>query len=223
MADATSTPSGRAPEPTSGHNRRRFYRVTSRLRFRVAGGSVPPEVWHYRQGGGESALYRPGDAELQQARKLLAQVPRRTINLGEGGMRVRLPEEEPDHTLLQGGGRFHQRRVHILLAFDHPDGESSALFQLPARLVRVDRLPWAHFAAFEFYAVPDGLRQRLEGEVLAIERRRLRRHLVAFGSPDEGEAMAERLRRLEASELSRTRQEERPTLRRISRRNRFFP
>lgn len=222
MAEFAGRPRVEGDPDGPARNRRHYYRVTTRLRFRVIKGSVPPEVWLYREGGEGSAFYRPEPQTLERARALLADVPRRTINLSEGGMRVRFPEEEPDRTLLEGGSRFHQRRVHILLAFGEPDEDLYQVFQLPAHLVRVDKLPWARFAAFQFYGVPEGLRQRLEGQVLAIERQRLRRNLLAYGSPEAGADMAERLKRLEAGQQQRAEQERQP-LRHLRRRNRFFP
>lgn len=224
MADPSETSRSAAQATGLGRDRRHYYRTTTRLRFRILEGAVPPRVWLHRASGEGSVFYRPDAPTLDEARALVAAVPRRTINLSEGGMRVRFPEEEPDRGLLEGGGRFHQRRVHVLLAFGEPDDQDFALFQLPAHLVRVDKLPWARFVAFEFYAVPDGLRQRLEGEVLAVERRRMRRHLVAYGSPEAGADMAERLKRMEAAQQQRHQAEERQNARRLNRRRkRFFP
>jgi hypothetical protein len=223
MAESAGRPRAEGEAAGPARNRRHYYRVTTRLRFRVIMGSVPPEVWLHREGGEGSSFYRPEPQTLERARALLAAVPRRSINLSEGGMRVRFPEEEPDRSLLEGGSRFRQRRVHILMAFGEPEEEGYQVFQLPAHLVRLDKLPWARFVAFEFYAVPEGLRQRLEGQVLAIERRRLRRNLLAYGSPEAGDDMAERLRRLEAGQQQRRAEQERQPLRHLRRRNRFFP
>jgi hypothetical protein len=222
MAEFAGQPGVEGDASGPARNRRHYYRVTTRLRFRVIKGSVPPEVWFYREEGEGSSFYRPEPQALERARALLTAVPRRTINLSEGGMRVRFPEEEPDRDLLQGGSRFRQRRVHILLAFGEPEQADFQVFQLPAHLVRVDKLPWARFAAFEFYGVPEGLRQRLEGQVLAIERQRLRRNLLAYGSPEAGDDMAERLKRMEAGQQRRSEQE-RQAVRHLRRRNRFFP
>lgn len=223
MAQDPRTSRSPAPEGGSTPERRRYYRATTRLRFRILEGAIPPQVWMYREGGEGSALYQPDSATLEHAQELLGTVPRRTINLSEGGIRVRFPEQEPDRGLVKGGGRHRQRRVHVLLAFGEPGEKDAAIFHLPAHLVRVDKLPWARFVALAFYAVPDGLRQRLEGEVLAIERRRLRRNLMAYGTPEAAEDMAERLRRMETAG-NKQQERQRHKVRRLSRRGRrFFP
>ncbi|MEF8792436.1 hypothetical protein [Thiohalorhabdus sp.] len=203
--------------------RRRYYRATTGLRFRILESAIPPRVWLYRQDGEGSAFYQPDSASLENAQKLLAKVPQRNINLSEGGMRIRFPEQQPDLSLVEGGGSHRQRRVHVLLAFDATGEGGAAIFHLPAHLIRVDKLPWARFVALVFYAVPDGLRQRLEGEVMAIERRRLRGNLVASGTTESGDDMAGRLRRMESSG-NEAREHQRHKVRRLSRRGRrFFP
>ena len=222
MAQTPRTSGTQGPETGATKERRRYYRATTRLRFRILEGSLPPRVWVHWEGGKGSALYHPDPQTLEDAKALLRAVPRRTINLSEGGMRVRFPEQEPDRDLLEGGGHKRQRRVHVLLAFGELDAEGTAIFHLPAQLVRVDKLPWARFVALQFYGVPDGLRQRLEGEVMAIERRRLRRNLLAYGTTEGGEAMAERLRRMETAHGTQQKRK-RQKLRRLPRQRRFFP
>ena len=198
-------------------DRRHFYRVTTRLRFRIRPGSRPGRAWIHTEPGMAPYFYRPTPEELEQAEAELEGVARRTINLSEGGMRVRFPEDEEEASLLRRGHHFRSPPVHILLALE--GGEQRTLFQLPARQVRMERLPWAHFIAFEFVRLPEGLQRHLEAFVLAVERRRLR-HPSPVAGPD-AEEKAERLRRLEVAEGQRA-AARRKTLR-PKKRARFFP
>ncbi|MFA9460533.1 PilZ domain-containing protein [Thiohalorhabdus sp. Cl-TMA] len=201
----------------SGKDRRNFYRVTTRLRFRFLPASLSDRPWLHLEPGPAPFLHRPDDKTLHQARSLLEEVPRRTINLSEGGMRVRLPGQVTDRTALGDGKAVRPRELLVLLEF--PEDKGRAVFGLPARLVRVDSLPWAIFPALTFKDLPEPMRRRLAGFVVTVGRQRRRSKLHGAGA-EEGGDMARRLARLESAETSarHARLQARPR-----RRNRFFP
>ena len=201
----------------TGKERRNFYRATTRLRVRILPGALADRPWLYLEPGAGPFLHRPGEEALERARTLLEAVPRRTVNLSEGGMRIRLPDQEEDRKALGDGLAVRPRELFVLLEF--PEERGRAIFGLPARLVRLDDLPWAVFPAMAFRDLPDALRRRLAGFVLSVSRQR-RRHLLLGGKPEEA-GMAKRLARLEAADSAARHAEilERPR----PRRNRFFP
>ncbi|HKL77943.1 MAG TPA: PilZ domain-containing protein [Gammaproteobacteria bacterium] len=177
-------------------DRRHFYRVTTRLPFRIIDGPSPARSWLYTEPGQAPFIYRPGNEELAAAEGRLAHVARRSANLSEGGMRIRFPEDGEEASVLRRAAGFRGPLVHIQMLLENE--EMRTLFQLPVRVVRQDRLPWACFVALEFQKIPEGLRRRLEAFVLAVERHRLRHPAHRPGA--DGEAQADRLRRLEVAE-----------------------
>jgi len=133
-------------------------------------------------------------------------------------MRVRLPGEEMDRGALGGDRAVRPRELLVLLEL--PLERGTAVFALPARLVRMDNLPWATFPAMAFKDVPEALRRRLAGFVASVARRRRRRLLLGSQAGEE-EEMDRRLARLEAADSAARHAEIRSRPR--PRRNRFFP
>ena len=209
-------PDPNQPDKKPAEDRRRFYRVHAQLRYRILPDSGPPRPWMHRTDGQGSALHRPETGEIDRAEGLLDEAPLRSVDLSEGGIRVRFPEGGLDAGVLRDDGTPTEAEG-LRILFEVPEREKRILFHLPVRAVRIDSLPWARFVAFAFQHVPEGIRRRLEGLVLAFDRQRLRRDLPGAG--EEAEEMASRLRELE----TRSSPSEEP-VRRIHRRNtRYFP
>lgn len=197
MAESPDPSAARTAETDITYEKRRYHRVTTRLHFRLLPLEGSGRPWLYLNPGEVAYFYRPGSDELREGLRLLASVGRRTINFSEGGARIRLPEEEPDLELVQKARWSHGPGVHFLVAFR--EGHVDAVFHLPAKVVRIEHLPWAQFVALAFHRIPLGLQRHLEAFVLATDRQRRRRNLVAYGRPEEAD-MAERLQRLETEE-----------------------
>jgi hypothetical protein len=209
-AKTRTDPSGRS----AAVQRREYFRVTTRLRFTFVPARQPPHPWLEQATRPAAFFLRPSAEELARAHGCLAGLPRRTITLSEGGMRVRFPDPGRERSLLASGDPGGGAQADVLLEVAVRD--ETVLFRLPVHLLRVDPYPWAPFAAFAFGDLPEAIQQRLEALVVAIHRQRLRRRFFLY---DEDE-MAAQLWRVEAAAAHRPRRE-RPNPWVL--RNRFFP
>jgi len=208
------------PQPDPGSwpfpgQRRRFFRVTTRLRFALVPARDPARPWLHQAGRAGAFVLSPPADELAWARERLAPCPRRTISLSEGGMRIRFPPDGPERAVLDGADPDAAVVADALL--EVAARNNTVWFRLPARMLRLDPYPWAPFAAFAFSEIPEALTQRLEGLVLAIQRQRLRRGLRLY----DDDPTAAQLWRVEAAASARRPRRQRPNPWLI--RKRFFP
>lgn len=209
------------PEENGGRNRRQFYRTNLQLRFRILRPEAGNRLWVYSEQDHLPNFYRPKDEELHQARASLAEVPEDTVDLSEGGMRMRIDPERDDLANLGYGRRTRNKRVRVLLELD--DSEDTVLLHLPAWVVRVDQPSHRlRYVALAFMEVPTGISQLLASYVLRAERRRLRHALHGGQVSEEGES-AHQLLNLERGELQRMRKAEEQKRRQPKPRGRSFP
>lgn len=219
-APAAGQPAQR-PGENGGANRRRYYRINIPLRFRVLRPEAGNRVWAHSEQDRLPNLYAPKGEELYQARALLAEVPEATVDLSEGGMRMRIDPERDDLADLGYGRRTRNKRVRVLLELDEP--EDRAILHLPAWVVRVDQPSRRlRFVALTFMEVPAGISQLLESYVLRAERRRLRHVLLGGNISEEGEA-ARQLLNLERGELKRLRRDQEQKRQQPKPRGKSFP
>jgi hypothetical protein len=191
------------------------------IRFRVLRPEAGNRLWVYSEQDKLPHFYRPKAEELQQARALLAEVPEATVDLSEGGMRVRIDPERDDLAGLGYGRRTRNKRVRVILELE--DGDDTTLLQLPAWVVRVDQPSQRlRFVALAFMDVPTGISQTLESFIMRAERRRLRHVLLGGQVSEEGEA-ARQLLNLERRDLKRLREEEVEKRRQPKPRGKTFP
>ena len=123
----------------SGGQRRAFFRVTTRLRYAFVAASEPPRPWLSLSSRPVAFFLQPPSEELARARDRLAAVPRRTITLSEGGMRVRFPAAGCERSVLAAGDPGGEGVAEVLL--EVVVREEVALFRLPVRLLREDPYP----------------------------------------------------------------------------------
>ena len=209
-----SPPETAADSRSGASQRRQFFRVTTRLRFAFVPAKEPARPWLYQSPRSVAFFLRPAADELAWAQNLLAEQPRRTISLSEGGARVRFPEAGPERAVLDAADPDNGTVADLLLEVVARD--EIALFRLPVELLRLDAYPWAPFAAFAFGELPQAIQQRLESLVVAIHRQRIRRRFRLYDEDD----MTAQLWRVEVASSHR-RKRERPNPWAL--RNRFFP